>query len=512
MDSNYFAENVELNKPSFNRQKAVSIPTLIISLITTIVLVVIVLNNWNNITELFGYETEIVDTSEFGRLLVGDEVSLSWSISSDWDLINYTHILSSDQYWELWIKSQNINLNNYTNEVYLEGIVEKIQQGVTVIEVDTIYSLDMDENTADNQDLDDSLTWDAAKDKYLPNVWLYLDNDFFEKYILVNEWEGWVLKIKDIETNTIVSFDYFKCNTAINDQNCDKFNDMFKESSSQKFISPDGIVYYKQSEVQSWFFSNDDLFWFFVNDIEDSEFKTLVKYLKFVNKSFVKENIIDNIDSICWEDWKFIKNVKSYDLYLKNNNLYLEVQWDDWLDNQMTCDLKIDPTLDKMAKLVKLENKWKEDVLNDSNTTGLDQQDIVSSGNNIEKITENFDWNSDVEQFPINLDKTLEFTSRRWHTIVFPSSSIAYAGQSAQKDFDQVWVNCFSVMNVVAYTDKERVNDDWRVKIYECSIKDSFDDSSEKLIYKNIWDKNFVIEILDPSWIKFANNINIVIR
>jgi hypothetical protein len=75
-----------------------------------------------------------------------------------------------------------------------------------------------------------------------------------------------------------------------------------------------------------------------------------------------------------------------------------------------------------------------------------------------------------------------------------------------------LWVSCFSVMNVVKYDEKEDVDQKWSVKVYECSIKEWFDDTSKKLIYKVIGDKHFVIEVVDPSWVKFANNINIIIK
>jgi hypothetical protein len=47
------------------------------------------------------------------------------------------------EFGEIGIKSSTINLNNYSDEVYLEGIVEKIYQGMPIISVDTIYSLDL---------------------------------------------------------------------------------------------------------------------------------------------------------------------------------------------------------------------------------------------------------------------------------------------------------------------------------------------------------------------------------
>jgi hypothetical protein len=70
-----------------------------------------------------------------------------------------------------------------------------------------------------------------------------------------------------------------------------------------------------------------------------------------------------------------------------------------------------------MTELVKLEisgelseedkNKTEEERAKEENG-----EENISDENDIE-ITENFDWDSDVEQFPINIEKALEFTSRR---------------------------------------------------------------------------------------------------
>ena len=116
----------------------------------------------------------------------------------------------------------------------------------------------------------------------------------------------------------------------------------------------------------------------------------------------------------------------------------------------------------------------------------------------------------DVEQFPINLDKKLTFTSSRWHSFIFPSSNLAYQWVNVSEDFGQVWVNCFSAMNVVKYADKELVESQGNVVIYECNVKNTFDDSDKTLIYKKVWDKNFVIKINDPARVNFANNIEII--
>ena len=501
MNDNYFAENSKWNDQISSSKKTVSIPTLIISIMTTIVFVIIIVAKWGSIMELFGVENIDSETSVSSVLEIWEQVSLSWQIFDGGDIINYTHIIESNEYWELWIRSQNINLNNYDGEIYLEGIVEKIWQWVAIIKVDTIYSLDMEEELTGN--VEEEIEW--SETKYLSNVWLYLDEDFFENYSLINQWSDWVLKIKDIETNEIISLDYFKCDTSISSQNCDRFNDMFSDSSSQEFVDSEWIVYYKQAEVQSWFFSNDSFFGYFANDVEDWVFKGLVKYLTVVNQKFVEENVLENIDVVCWDDGKAMKNIDEHELELKNDWFYLSVEWNDWSKNSLFCELKIDPNLKNNAKLIDLE------VLGEIEEDEEKDQEENKDNNEWEdlEIVENFNRDSDVEQFEINLEKTLEFTSRRGHTIVFPSSNIAYAGKSIQEDFDMAWVNCFSVMNVVEYDQKDMVDQKWSVKIYECTIKDEFDDSSERLIYKEVWEQKFVIEIVDPSWIKFGNNITI---
>jgi FtsH-binding integral membrane protein len=70
MDSNYFAENAELNRSTVKGYKSVSIPTLIISVLTAVVFVLIIMNNWDNIIEMMGMEQEIIETEGLEKLTV----------------------------------------------------------------------------------------------------------------------------------------------------------------------------------------------------------------------------------------------------------------------------------------------------------------------------------------------------------------------------------------------------------------------------------------------------------
>jgi Na+/alanine symporter len=61
MNSSYFEENTQSSALKKTNKNSVSIPTLIISLIATIVLVVIVISNFDNIKEMFGIEPEVTE-------------------------------------------------------------------------------------------------------------------------------------------------------------------------------------------------------------------------------------------------------------------------------------------------------------------------------------------------------------------------------------------------------------------------------------------------------------------
>jgi len=71
------------------------------------------------------------------------------------------------------------------------------------------------------------------------------------------------------------------------------------------------------------------LYGYFINDTEDVQVKDLVKYITIVNNKYIEKNIVDNIKTICWKPGSAIKNVIDYKLFMKNNQLYLDVNGDD---------------------------------------------------------------------------------------------------------------------------------------------------------------------------------------
>lgn len=510
MENSYFSEEhgihqIKVNKP---QKKSVSIPTFIISLIMVAALVIIIFLKRDDIMWFFWIEQEIEDTEVSKWLSVWDEVKFSGSIRADWDMENYTHSYVSSEYWVIGLKSKIVTLSDYSDNVYFEWVVEKIYREMPIVLVTTIYSMEFEdiENT-----WEDTQTWENMEslDKYLPSLWLYFGEDFFKKYSLVNEWDGSYLKIKNLDTNIIYSINYFKCDTkAQSSENCEYLRD-FYSTTNISLVDKYGVSYYKDAESTSRFFSNDSTFGYKVSNEDESFIRDLSTLMTVVNKKYVEKNVLSNISKLCTLWHASIQTVKDSNLAYKNGEFWYYVTGSDANENIITCELKINPMLSNNAQVTNIEiidsQAWSIDEDKNEETEKKDDKAEEEKKEESAKI-----WDPNVEQFPINLEKKLTFTSSRWHSFVFPSSNIAYQWVSAGEDFGQVWVNCFSAMNVVKYADKEFVETDPNVIIYECTVKNSFNDSDNTLIYKKIWDKHFVIKIVDPAWVDFANNIEII--
>ena len=492
MRDDYFAENMGSNIHTTKQQpkKWVSIATLIISIIAVAILTLIVSAKWDNVLQWLWIQEQTDDEVSDVNFSIWDDVELSGIIVSDGDMTNYTHTINTE-FWLIWLKSSKINLNNYSKEVSLEWFVEKFYQWIPVVSVSSIYEIDFDDEMDEN-------TWNIQK-KYLPKLWLYFDENFFEKYSLINEWNWSSIKIKELESNQIIQLQYFKCDSNSLNENCDKLVQNIWWQASQNFVDSYGNKYYKQSWLESWFFTNWT-YWYFINELQDSYVKDLSKYIVLVNQKFVEKQVSKNVSKLCVKWDYFLKSISKSELKFQNSKFVYYVDWNNWSEAEISCQLEFDPILSDSAKLLNIEVKWEvsEDSKNDT------EEKVDSDW--WQNVT---NWDPNVAQFPINLEKKMTFTSSRWHSFVFPSSNLSYKWFDADEDFDQAGVRCYSAMHVVAYTNSWALETDPSVIVYECSMKKWFDDSAQNIIYRQAWDRNFVIKIVDPAWVNFANNIEI---
>lgn len=466
-------------------KKSVSLLTLIIVIIVTLTLAFVLFKNYERITQLF------VSSAESTGFTLWQEIVLSGDIQSDGDLIVYTHTLTLDDLSFVWLKSRTIDLSLYTGIVQIQGIVEKEYMDMFIVEVATIsWAL--------------ASTWStwallgSWSGVYIAQAGIYLPAEFWQKYALLNQWENGVFKVQNLLNNQIVQVVYFACKSSDPNKNCSQLQKNIWSSAEKTVSSSRGDMLYKLEWIASWYFSNANHYGYFINDVADEEVIALVNALILPTKTYIKDSLLSTYQtSLCTDGVSSLSQVSTYDLAMDLNGLVVTMQWPT-ADGSASCKIFIDPS--KAAGWTKISYITNTAV---PLPTSWDTSSSVSSSSS--------SLDTSVKQFPINLEKSMTFTSSvKWYSITFPSSNIAYEAMNTSDDLWLPGVRCSSQMNVTRFADKATMNDDPKIKIFTCSIKGTLNNLGNDMIQKisENWTQ-FIIQIMDGAWIDFATNIQI---
>ena len=101
----------------------------------------------------------------------------------------------------------------------------------------------------------------------------------------------------------------------------------------------------------------------------------------------------------------------------------------------------------------------------------------------------------------------MTYDSKRNYVLKFPSSNISYTSDISNEDFDQVGVRCTHTIKAIQFKNKEQLQDNPAVTIYECTAKNWIQLPWNNYVLKELGDKKFVIQINDPARYDFAKNI-----
>jgi len=516
----YRSKNV--NQPE---KRWVSIATLIIAITTTLAISFFVFKNIDNIKELISWEkVAVVVTEKTNEIYVWSIIETEWLLSDDGDLVNYTHRLHTSTYGTLWLISKNINLGDYQWTIEIKWVIEKLKWDMFIVDVFSVIWEKVPEEELLSGDIELDI-WATNSWKYIKDAGLFLSEDFLTKYEIVSISSEKVI-FKNLITNKIIYLQPFVCDTKSDTKNCKKINESYKQMSMNSFITSDEIAFHKNPEWRSWFISNDNVWWYFSEDLTGTEITTFSQHIKFVNRSLVSDILEPNFKKLCRNDEKAIQDISSFTTSLEWWKFYVNIKWE-WYGKKVSCVLEFDPNLVVWWKLVDIE------FIDKTNNTGdiidddkkIDKNEDLEEDKKLEedkdKNNDSFSYNeenrnevewfdTDIEQFPINLEKSYTFESRRWHTIIFPSKNISFgpADTIEDKTLWQDGVNCWAQINVVKYKVSDADRDSKpSIKIYECTIKDWFKTSAKFRYLVTADEKNFIVEIVDPSWKDFWDNI-----
>jgi len=489
METKHFTSN---DLPTKFAHKHWSSNTFWIILISVLFFLFLVVSKWNKIEEFFWLWLDNIQV-ESGFVL-WEEVSVEWILTQDGDFVTHTHKLSTLSSWVFGLKSKKINLNQYSWTVLIEWIIDTEHQWLYIIDVDQIIA-EFDEWISG-----DVQTWEIVPSgQYLPNIWIYLPPSFFEEYSIVSTGKN-VFEVKSLISNENIKIDYFLCKKWDINNDCKKLSSNFANSNEKTFSTQYGTTFYKLAEVDSWFFANQELFGYFINNVPEQEVIKLTSYLTLPNNEYVKNMIEPQISSIC-KQWNIVMNqiIKS-NLILEQSRLFVIFigNWEKWT---VECKLELDLSLPSWGTIKSFN--YKEIDLSGSiqNETPL-----------LDTTAKPTSMNTDIKQFPISLEKALVFTSGRWHSISFPSSKISYKSDSVSENLGLAWVNCYVATKVIEYSKKDLIDSEPSIIVYECKIKESVDLPNE-YYQKPLTDwRTFVVSVIDSAWHDFANNIQVTLN
>ena len=463
-------------------KKSISFLTLFIVVVCTFVLAFGLFKNFDRMTNRF---SSSIETSTWFQL--GQVLSLSGLLQSNGDLISYTHTLTIDDGSIFGLKSSSLDLSIYKGNVSIQGTIEKEFTSLFIIEV-TVISWTVLDALITGASL---WSWSGL---YMSQAGIYFPPEFGQKYSVLNQWENGLLKVKNIATNQSISISYFVCKKSDPNKNCSQLQQNISAWAEKTVSTSRGDTLYKLEWISSWFLTNGNFYGYFINDVPEQEVIDIANAVIFPNDYYIQNNRLSKIQTLCTDGSTSLMQVVNHSLDMDLNGLIINLQWPT-ADGSAICKVFIDPS--QAAGGTKISYVSNTPTLETGSTS------IETTSTSLVNI------DTSVSQFPINLEKTMTFTSStRGYSIIFPSMNIAYEAINVDEGLDLPGVRCSTQMNVTKFSEKATLSDSPKIKIFTCTIKGTLNNLWNSIVQKTSPNGiNFLIQIADPARAEFVNNL-----
>lgn len=468
---------------------------------------------------------------------IGTAIEKDWILKGDWDLITYTHSLTTSNGERFLLKSSTIPLNNYSTlpskSLHIIWTVESYYQELPLVEVHNMGT----QISWDNDEEENTLGEDAE------NPWIYVEQmgigfpaEFFDQYAFVGEpGKNEEISIKNLDTEKITTIKSFEC-TNYGENNCKELTRTFENSANKKVTTLNGDTFYKLAEIQSRYFQNGEWRGYFINDADDEEVEKIKNLIIIANPNLIKDVVNRYGVRTCLGKTATNETISSHQTTKTNEGLKITMIGKG--TKNFSCEAMLDLAEPTKLKFIDIQIADTSDQHNSASETPRQDekqhQDTkqpeqkepetpdtpkltpstdtpVQENKRHEEVSKNLASTSS-QQFPINLEKALTYTSQRGnYKITFPSPNISFSSDPAQETFGQAGGHCWYVTKVIQYKDEDKLQTAPSVSIYECSFKSEPQLNEGQYIINKLGDKYFVIQIHTPSWQEFAKNIQITL-
>lgn len=450
---------------------------------------------------------------------IGTEIQEEGILSADGDLFNFSHTLKTQSGQLFLLKSKTIALNNYSSALswvfQIIGTVESFYQGLPLVEVSAIGTQTTTENSLGSwSELPQESTNPGV---YVSKAGLGFPAEFFDNYAFVGEaWTNGEISVKNLDNEKVTKIKFFSCTDSW-DNNCKELTRTFGDTAAKKVTTLNGDTFFKLPEINSWYFQNGNWRGYFINDAEEAEVESIRNQILIPNAEIIKDIVSRYGIRTCLGNNEGTSSITTHQVQKTSEWLKLTMEWSG--EKSFTCEALLDLSQPTQLKFIDIKIKetaasqtWAQEKKPETKNETNDSPTLNTSENETKtaQTSGNLPITPASKQFPINIEKALTYTSSRGgYKMLLPSSNISYSSDGADEDFGQAGVRCSYATRVIQYKDKDNLQSNPSVIVYECSTKKELQLPWENYFIKELWDKKFVIGVLDPAWFDFAKNISI---
>ena len=448
---------------------------------------------WNILWIIWWTQTQqLVINQDDDVLFVGKNIEITGNIQKiSTRKYKYTHTIDNQEYGILGLRSSNINLNNISGNVLVQWQIIDF--------INNIYVIDVREMVTTPQDKE-NLSWAIL---YFPLPWLLIQNMAAAWFTITTQESTTInsILINNTSTKAQITIRSFACspNQAYD---CQRFQSTFESTVGVQFTDSYNNKFYKLNDANTWFVNIDNRYGVYIETSSEALLTMMIQNIQFISDEWAKKTLTPLAKTLCTWSGNTLNEITQSNIIYKNNDTIRNIQWVSQNYEPILCILSIKPLDLKSSSIISFDKKpWqiKEEIKSNKLQETIATGDTISPSADISLSNPNT-----TKQIPLKLGKELLFSTRGVN-ISFPTPNIAFESTNINKTVKGL--SCFSSSNIVLYWNKNNIKNSPSVTVYFCKNGKTIDTNNVKTI--TIWETTILIELLDPAWVDFVNNIKI---
>lgn len=486
--------------------------SVLVWILTWIIIALLIYVAWINKNILIDeaqapQEGDIVH-SDTHTLRLGQEVAIEWKLSRTTSPF-YTHILETERYGTLGVKSSSLDLASHDGHVFVGGEIVDLQSGIYVLMINTLVPR-IQQDTKDETEINIGEEEQKATLTYIPEAGLLIH----DKTSIFDISEGTnitTLTQKDGEESITIR-------SEICGQSCSTPGDLLVTTNEY------GNEYKQIMETE--------VYVVIVNGVRHRITTTDVAFLQshvndiiFVQDDVIQDYIIPNAQKLCRSSSVALQNITD----TVSDLTQVTITGTSYTNDTLTCIIDIALDMPMGGTLNSLKKDWSQTETQETETDSEDNTENSSDQSDQDENDSNNEQTSsintedekqsllvvdeEVEQFRTKPEDPFVFEFQAGYDIAFPAKNITFRSANIDQGPDIAGARCWIETQVWHY--KQDVTDttvvDPKISIFVCRI-----DNDELTLPSDIryvsWSGSqyeYLIQAHDPARYEFANQTDI---